>query len=241
MPEKLGPFELGKVHCVDCLEAMKLLPDGCVDAVVTDPPYGVNLGAHGAANEKRPQFLAKGSYRTYDDTRENFIDAVVPAVSFAVDIADRAAVFCAGTMMWDLPRPDAVGGVYLPAACGRTCWGFSSMAHCLLYGRAPDLNKGAKAIAIKSTDRGESVDHPCPKPISWMVWLVSLVSRDNETVLDPFAGSGTTGVACVQTGRKFLGFEIDQEYCRIANERIAAASKGVTLKEYKQGQEVLFD
>jgi site-specific DNA-methyltransferase (adenine-specific) len=203
----------------DCREILPGLPK--VDAVITDPPYGVNLGMHGAANEKRPQFLAKQAYASYDDTYGNLLNVVIPSIEMALTISDRAAVFCAGTRMWDFPRPKAVGGVYLPAACGRNAWGFSSLAHCMFYGDAPDLHLGSKHIAIRSTDAAEVNGHPCPKPESWMRWLVGLVSRESETVLDPFMGSGTTLVAAKNLGRRAIGIEIDEKYCEIAAKRLS--------------------
>jgi site-specific DNA-methyltransferase (adenine-specific) len=67
--------------------------------------------------------------------------------------------------------------------------------------------------------------HPTVKPVTLMSWLVKLVAQPNEVVLDPFMGSGTTGVACVAEGRKFLGIEKDAEYVKIAQARIAHARK----------------
>ena len=66
-------------------------------------------------------------------------------------------------------------------------------------------------------------DHPATKPAALMCKLVKAVTVEDGEVLDPFAGSGTTGVACVQTGRNFIGFEIDPGYCEIARRRIAEA------------------
>ncbi len=205
----------------DCLDVMKFLEP--VDAVVTDPPYGVNLGNHGAKNETRPQFLAKKGYASYDDTPENFLAIVSPAIQTALTMADRGLVFSAGSMLWDLPKADALGGVYLPAACGRNAWGFASMAHCAFYGIAPSLNLGAKHTAIRSTKSAEKNGHPCPKPIEWMLWAVSLASTTTQTIMDPFMGSGTTGVACVKLGRRFVGVELDPGYFDIACERIRKA------------------
>lgn len=205
----------------DCLEILPTLEK--VDAVITDPPYGVNLGDHDAASEKRPQFLAKQAYESYEDTEENLKAIVVPAVTMALEKAERGIVFCAGLRVWDFPKATAIGGVYLPAACGRNPWGFASMAHCLFYGKAPDLQKGAKHTAIKSTEASDKNGHPCPKPTGWMVWAIDLATRKLETVLDPFMGSGTTGVACANLGRKFIGIEIEPKYFDIACERITNA------------------
>jgi DNA modification methylase len=71
------------------------------------------------------------------------------------------------------------------------------------------------------SDRGEGNRHPTVKSQALMRWLVGLVSFPGETVLDPFMGSGTTGVACIQTGRKFIGVELNPEYHAIATRRIS--------------------
>ena len=77
----------------------------------------------------------------------------------------------------------------------------------------------------------EKVDHPTQKPVALMRHLVELFTVEGDTVLDPFMGSGTTGVACVQTGRNFIGVEIDEGYFNIAKKRI----------EQAQMQQNLFD
>ena len=207
----------------DCIEILPTLPK--VDAVITDPPYGVNLGNHEAATEKRPQYLAKSGYESYDDTEANFIAIVAPAILAALNNADRGIVFCAGKNLWHLPRANVVGGVYLPAGCGRNPWGFASLAHACMYGTAPDLQLGAKATATRSTEASDKNGHPCPKPDGWMRWAVDLGSRRGDVVLDPFMGSGTTGVACAQLGRKFIGIEIEPKYFDIARERIDNAHR----------------
>jgi site-specific DNA-methyltransferase (adenine-specific) len=196
-----------------------------VDAVVCDPPYGVNLGNHAAAKETRKGWLAVGGYESYDDTPENLVEIVVPAIATALSIARRGLVFCADKNIHLFPRPSNIGGVFLPAPCGRNSWGFNSLMHCLLYGVAPDLHLGARPTAIASTETAEKNGHPTPKPLGWMRWAVNLASRPGDTVLDPFMGSGTTGVACIQLGRKFIGIEIEPKYFDIACRRIEEASK----------------
>ncbi|MBM4136954.1 MAG: site-specific DNA-methyltransferase [Nitrospira sp.] len=62
--------------------------------------------------------------------------------------------------------------------------------------------------------------HPTVKNLALMSWLIRLVSKEGDTVLDPFMGSGTTGVACKKLGRKFIGIELDPEYFKIAEKRI---------------------
>jgi len=72
-------------------------------------------------------------------------------------------------------------------------------------------------------------NHPTVKPVHVMSWLVRLVSREGDTVLDPFMGSVTTGVVCVQTGRNFIGCEIDEGYFKIAEKRIKEAQQQMSL------------
>ena len=196
---------------------------GPADALISAPPYGVGLGTHAGAAEKRAGWLVKGSYASFDDTEANLISVVVPVIRHALGLTSRGAVFCADRNICHFPRPTSIGGVYLPAACGRNAWGFASLAHCLFYGSAPDVHLGAKQTVIRSTATSEPSDHPCPKPDAWMRWLVSLASRPDEIVLDPFMGSGTTGVAALKLGRKFIGIEIEPRYFDIACKRIAEA------------------
>lgn len=78
-------------------------------------------------------------------------------------------------------------------------------------------------------DRGEGNDHPTVKPNALMRWLVRLVCPQGGTVLDPFMGSGSTGVACVQEGMRFVGVDMDEHYCEIANARISKEADTVTM------------
>ena len=210
--------------CLDILPSLK-----GVDAVITDPPYGVNLGNHSAAKDRRNRSLVKNGYDEYDDTPENYEAVVVPAIRMALKISKRALVFCAMPQGWKLPTPDAMGGVYLPAGCGLNKWGFNCLAHYLLYGQSPDIHLGAKPTSFESTAHAEHKDHPCPKPIPWMVRTVLLASMAGETVLDPFMGSGSTAIACLKTNRNFIGIEKNQHYFQIASDRIQQEANQLLL------------
>ena len=202
----------------DCRDA---LPSISADVLVTDPPYGVNLGQHRGANDKRATVLVKSSYESYDDTPENFRTIVAPIIEQALMATERGLVFCAAHMAWDLPRPTAMGGVFIPSAMGRCAWGWLSFAYALLYGKAPDLHKGAKPIGIRSTATADGWGHPVEKPLEWMKWAVDLAARTGETILDPFAGSGTTLRAAKDLGRRAIGIELEERYCEIAAKRCA--------------------
>lgn len=208
----------------DCRE---ILPMTKTDVCVTDPPYGIDLG--GGDQRGGAHGLALNGYANYVDTYENYINEVVPALKAAIAATERAAVFV-GPHIHELPKFDAMGGVYCSAATARHKWGFKNFLPVLLYGSYPDLNRGAKhPTAIASNEVAEKNGHPVPKPIGWMRWLVALTSRAGETVLDPFMGSGTTGVAAVEQGRQFIGIEREPKYFDIACRRIEAAQRQLRL------------
>ena len=216
----------------DCLEVMRGMAR--VDAVVTDPPYGVDLGSgDGGA-------LHLDAYASHDDSYENFCAAVVPAIAAAIALGTRAAVF-SGPHIHEQKKPDAIGGIYCPAASARHCWGFKSFLPVLFYGSAPK-RPGHYPTAIVSTETVDrtTINHPVPKPLGWMLWLIGLASAEGETILDPFAGSGTTGVACLRLGRTFIGIERDPVYFKLACDRLRAEEQGSTLKASRAGQEALF-
>lgn len=203
----------------DCREILPLLPK--VDLVLTDPPYGINVGANQSSKESRSGLLVKGAYVSYQDTPENYKATVVPAVSSALSKAKRGAVFGFAPNIFLLPPPDVVGGVFVPAGCGRNRWGWTSFMPVLFYGHAPGLQNGAKPTAVESTDVAEKNGHPTPKPIKWFTWLVLLASLEGDTILDPFMGSGTTLRAAKDLGRRAIGIEIEERYCEIAASRLA--------------------
>lgn len=217
-----------QLYLGDCLEVMNGMPDKSVDAVITDPPYGVDNGNNLSSKETRKGLLVKNG--GYDDSKEYFKTIVVPRVVESIRVSKRAMVFCVPPNIWMYPPPDVIGGFYLPASNARNKWGWTKIIHVLMYGSAPELNLGAFPTGKEMRNNiAEETGHPTTKPLSWMRWLVALGSRDGDTILDPFMGSGTTGVACVQTGRNFIGIEIDPEYFKIAQKRIRDAEMQLRL------------
>jgi site-specific DNA-methyltransferase (adenine-specific) len=78
----------------------------------------------------------------------------------------------------------------------------------------------SNVLFFDSPDEREHTNHPFQKPVDLLKFLIQVYTREGDTVLDPFMGSGTTGVACQKTNRHFIGVERDAEYYRIAQERI---------------------
>ena len=211
--QQIGPHVL---YRGDCLEVLPTL--GKVDAVVTDPPYGVMLGKK--ANNQR---FDRMQYESFDDTPENVQIVCVPAVKLALEKSARGLVTPGVKNMWLYPKPSHVGAAYYPCATGCNSWGFSNWQPLFYYGKDPFGGKGSLHDSFRSTEPSEKNGHPCPKPIGQMQWMVKRVSVPNETIIDPFMGSGTTGVACVNLGRKFIGIELEPKYFDIACKRIEKA------------------
>ncbi len=192
------------------------------DLLLTDPPYGVNLGNHlGASEWRTDHVLVKGRYESYDDTLDNLRSLIVPRVRLALSLCVRGIVFCAGQHIGEFPKPNVVGGIYFPAAQGRNAWGFASIAPALLYGPGCRVELGSKATVFPSTAASEKNGHPCPKPLNAMKYFVNLGSELGNVVLDPFMGSGTTLRAAKDLGRKAIGIEIEEKYCEIAAKRLS--------------------
>ena len=89
-------------------------------------------------------------------------------------------------------------------------------------GQSSKSSKNMKGVEQKFTTQPSKNNHPTVKPIALMEYLVKLVSKEGHTVLDPFMGSGSTGIACKKLGREFIGIEKESDYCKIAEARIGA-------------------
>lgn len=209
-------YERGDVRLwnCDCLEWLTTLEAGSVDAVVTDPPYGVNFQGK---NTKHTARAGQGYASGIDD------GSIGPAViRICVERFGRVLATVPAQHAFDYPKPVEIGGIFCPSGAGLGKWGFIGTHPVLYYGKCPYLASGGghRPNSIRSFAVAKDNGHPCPKPLEWMLWLVSKASLSGQSIADPFMGSGTTGVACIQTGRRFLGCEIDKRYFDIACKRI---------------------
>jgi DNA modification methylase len=213
------------LHLGDCLEYMRTLPDGCVDAVVTDPPYGINGGKGGDSRD-----FGKGNYSgAFPDTEEYIGDVVIPVIRHLIANVSAVAVTPGNRCMHLYPKATDIGCFWTPATVTHGPWGFTTFQPILYYGKDWRAGRGALPSGKQVTERAEKNGHPCPKPLGAWSWLVDKVARPGSTVFDPFMGSGTTGVACVQTGRRFLGCELDAGYFAIAQRRIEQAQPALVV------------
>lgn len=223
MPQKEVLAEGVEIWLGDCREVLPLL--GNVDAVVTDPPYGVEFTG------KVTKYSDSSGGASYLDTEDYFRSVVLTAVRDAIALFGRGAIFCGTRRLREYPQARDIGSITCPNGGGRSSWGFGCHHPILYYGTSPYLKSGLGARPTSTVMyhpgmhvTGENdIDHPCPKPIAFMRWLVETASLKGETILDPFMGSGTTGVAAVKLGRRFIGIEIEPKYYEIAKRRISEA------------------
>ena len=188
------------LYCGDCLDILPTL--GHVDAVVTDPPYGIGF-----------------KYNVHDDDGtlyESLMLAVVPKIQRLVG---TGPVFMWQAMLtadkWHRWFP---AGYRIFAACkGFVQWRPVSIQYSwdpvIFWGTSP----GQPSVYRKDYHEQrlapfgayrEKIEHPCPRPLEQVISVIELGNESRRPVLDPFMGSGTTGVACVRTGRRFIGIEL---------------------------------
>jgi site-specific DNA-methyltransferase (adenine-specific) len=199
MSERVDVF--GDGRCIlyrgDCLEILPTLAAGSVDAVVTDPPYGI--------------YACGGKWGHKADLQWDREPAK--------DV-DRIIGYGKEAIVW--------GGNYfmLPPSRGWLVWykrdSVESAADVELAWTSLNMNSRLVDHTIAATN-GERCGHPTQKPLAVMRWTLRFLP-DAKTILDPFMGSGTTGVAAIQLGRKFIGIEIDPGYFKIAHRRILDAA-----------------
>lgn len=208
----------------DCLELMRSLPDGSVDAVVTDPPFGMNW-------DTNPQRFTSGKGGQGRQTARPILNDDKP---FIPDIwlrfpkvilwgsnhyAQRLPV--GTTLVW-VKKSEAMFGKFL--SDGEIGW---QKGGCGVYVFEHVWNGVAR-----ESENGQHY-HPTQKPVALMQWLIGRLNlAPGSLVLDPFCGSGSTGVACAREGMRFIGMELSEDYADIARRRIADA--------YAQGKLDLF-
>jgi DNA modification methylase len=192
----------------DCREILPTLSK--VDAVITDPPYGNGL-----------------EYGIFQDTEEQVGNLISIFVPWGIANASRMLITSGNQCQHLYPRPKWTLAWVTPAGAGSGFWGFSCWQPILVYGSCPYLasGKGRRSDIFIHTEVSQENGHPCPKPIYFMEKLVERASLPGHVVLDPLMGSGTTGVAAVRLGRKFIGIEIEPKYFDIACRRIETALK----------------
>lgn len=239
-------------------ECMSELPDNSIHLMVTSPPY--NVGKEYDANLSLQEYrdllkrVLKETYRVLVPGGRACINIAnlgrkpyIPLHSYIIEDMHEIGFLMRGEIIWDKgssASPSTAWGTYLKANnpvlrdtheyilvfCKDT---FTRLNP---YKRKTTISKEeflefTKSVWNFPAERASKVGHPAPFPVELPYRLIQLYTFEDEVVLDPFAGSGTTCIASLKTRRKYVAYEIDKKYCELAERRI---------KEFLQEQITLF-
>lgn len=209
--------ELGKLYLGDCLEILPGIEQ--VDTVITDPvwpnaipvlkgadnPYGLFT----SAVKKLPKSIKRIAVHLGCDSDPRIL-APIPS---------RLVFFRVAWLRYAFPHPK-----------GRLLYS-GDVAY--FFGKPPKSRPGRQLISGEYTDTcnaGKQSDHPCPRKLKHVAWIIDRWAQKDDIVLDPFLGSGTTAVACEQLGVRWIGIEVDKEYCDMTIKRIEQERSQLKLR-----------
>lgn len=203
---KVQQIGLATLYLADCMEVLPTLPK--VDAVITDPPYGISAN-HQTLGKGKKEFERGGNW-----------DEEAPSIRHLL-AAGTVACLWGGNYFSDQLPPTNDWLIWHKLNDGR------SFSECEMAW----TNFGRQVRHLQHHWSGEEKMHPTMKPLAVMKWCVEQAGKSEsiKTILDPFMGSGTTGVAAVQMGRKFIGIEREPSYFDIACRRIEQAQAQVDM------------
>ncbi len=238
----------------DCLEVMATLGDKSVDHVITDPPYETE--AHTLGRRLNTETLSTGA-RKVEEAPLSFAPITQTqrdeAACYFSTLAKRWVIaFCQveAAVKWsDALKPLVTKriGIWIkpdamPQFSGdRPGMGYESIVFAHVKGRSA-WNGGGRVGVFhhnKNTSGGAH-HHETQKPLPLMLELVELFTDPGDVILDAFAGSGTTGVACLRLGRRCILIEKDAKYAALGRERLMAEDQGLTLRDARAGQMPMF-
>lgn len=243
----IGKYELNKVMCLDSYKAIKSIPDKSVDLIITDPPYEIETegskknnisktfancnnelknvceGVDSLIFDEFMRIMKKPNIYIWCNKKQipDYLDYFVKKHNCSFEI-----------MTWLKSNPTPLcGGNYL-----------IDKEFCLYFRKGVKLNTTFDSawtywITPKNKLDKDMFLHPTIKPLSIIKTLIKNSSDNGGLVADFFMGSGTTAVACQELGRNFIGSEISQKWCDIANGRLS----GLNAEQTKNGQISLFD
>jgi hypothetical protein len=212
----------------DCVELLRSLPDGCVDAVITDWPYGVKIA-------------------DWDMVAPYPLITEFLRVSRGVVLTFGAAVQIHADMV-GFPVPPQRTMIWAPAFTSshtqaqKVFFGF----HPIYVWKIPDKHNGPPRDVLRhntnaAANRGKAEwTHNCTKPETLMMDLCGF-APDGGTVLDPFVGSGSTAVGALRRGQRAVGIEMQAEHVQTSRDRCEAELIGLSLKDARNGQRTLFE
>ena len=228
------------LHLGDCLDVMQGIPDGSVDMVMTDPPYGMNFQSNWSKNGPRHKKIEGDSAADFRWLQDAF-RLLKPDGGGLISFCDwntshrwreeieRAGFVIKSQVIWDR----------LHHGMGDLKGAFAPQHDIVWYatkGRRIFVNGRPKSVMRhKRPSPADDHGHPTCKPVALMEELIRATDDGSgSVVLDPFLGSGTTGVAAANTGRRFIGIERDPDYFTVAQARIQKAQADAITNKLRE-------
>jgi site-specific DNA-methyltransferase (adenine-specific) len=227
-------LELNKIYNMDCIEGMKLLPDGTdeigIDLIVTDPPYKtITGGKNNGKNSKRPKGVLNennGLFKHQSITIDSWINELYRVLKND----SHCYIFTNHLNLEEMLTKSRLAGfklhnllVWEKNNCVVSQWYMKNCEYVLFLrkGKAKWINDigGSKTVHKFNNIIGNKI-HPTEKPVDLLEFYIANSSNEGDVVFDPFMGSGATAQACKNVGRDYLGFEIDEKYHEIAVNRL---------------------
>jgi len=233
----------------DCLERMKEIPDGSVDMVLTDPPYGITSNEY----DKDISFLPQVFNECFRVLKKDGCLLSTASEPFNHELYFMLKKYWKHSWVWDKNFPGSFQNAkYRPLKVDESVMLFSkgSISYFPIMEDQKERKKGHRSkISSNYNGLGASTKevnwnkkypksiirffnghqkgkvHPNQKPLDLLEYMIQTYSKENDLILDPFMGSGSTGVACVNTNRNFIGIELNEKYFEIAKNRIEEAEK----------------
>jgi len=209
---------INKIVCGDCFELFRHIPDREIDCIVTDPPYGLNT--KGIKNDTDLSIFYNILPECHRVLKEDSFFITFFSTKFLPKLFENNPF----TYFWQFI-------LYCPEGSVKSPIGFTKYMSCFAFKKGNPRLVRWKTDIFRDTpgkmvepDEG-FINHPTPKPKHFIKEILQMTTNENDLVLDPLIGSGSTAVACKQLNRRFIGFEIKKEYCALANERLERLEK----------------
>jgi site-specific DNA-methyltransferase (adenine-specific) len=214
---------LNQVINCDCRERLRELEDKSIDLILTDSPYGIDIGSMNFVTSG-PIKVGAAYRNDYSDHDCSWDTATLNAedIKEFMRVSKNQVIFGANQfsnllppsrcwVVWDKKTEDKYANDY--ADCELIWTSFNKPSRVIRY-----LWSGMLQEHMNSKEKRF---HPTQKPEEVMRKLILMFSKEGDIILDPFIGSGTTAIACKALKRNYIGFEINPKYCKIANQRLS--------------------
>lgn len=198
---------------IDCLKGFKKIRDESIDVILTDPPYGLNT--NGISNDTDLSYFYSMLPESYRVLKKDSFFITFFSTKYLPFIFNNNPF----KYFWSFV-------LYCPNGQVNSPIGYTKYMTCYVFKKGnPKMIKRSKDIFVDTPGRMVEpdegyIDHPTPKPKTFIMEMLKMFSKEGDLVLDPFIGSGATAIACKLTNRNFIGFEIEKKYCQLAAKRL---------------------